>query len=83
MASGSPLIFSGVYSDSTRNAGPGECRSGVFTGCEDGGLRDTGSRDTTTVDVQMLLKVFLEDPHLRLFSSSAEVPEFLEYQLLD
>jgi len=42
-----------------------------------------GSSDTTTVDVQTVLKVFLEDAHLGLFSSTAEVPEFLEYQVLD
>ena len=83
MASRSPSVFSGVYSDSTRNAGPGDCGSGVFTGEEIDGVGDTGSRDTTTVDVQTLLKVFLEDPHLGLFLSTVEVPEFLEYQLLD
>jgi len=60
-----------------------ETGSGVFTGEKGDGVGDMCSRDTITVDVQMLLKVCLEDPHLGLFSSTAEVPECLEYQLLD
>jgi len=77
------LFFLGVYSDSTRNAGPIDCGSGVFTDEEINGVGDMGSRDTATIDVQMLLKVCLKDPHLGLFSSTAEVPVFLEYQLMD
>jgi hypothetical protein len=60
-----------------------ETGTGVFTGEQVYGVGDTGSRNTTTVNVQTLLKVFLEDPHLALFLSTAEVPEFLEYELLD
>jgi hypothetical protein len=83
LASASLSVFSVVSSDSTRNAEPGDCGSGDFTGEEVDGVGDRGSRDGTVVDVQTFLQVFLEDPHLGLFLSTAKVSEFLEYQLLD
>lgn len=83
LVSGCPSVFSGVCSDSTRNAGPGDCGSGVFTGCKVDGVGEKGSRDTTTVDVQTLSKGVFGRPTLGVFSSTAEVVEFLEYRLPD
>lgn len=71
-------MFSGVSSVSTWDAErPGDCESGVFIVDAVG---DKRSEDNTTVDVGIRLWKILD---LGLFSTTAGVKEFLEYQFLD
>jgi hypothetical protein len=80
-ASGSPPVLSEASSLSTCHAeGPGYCGSAVFI-AEQVGVGETGSGDTKTVDVQK--HFFGQLPELGLFSSTAKVSGFPEYQLLN
>jgi hypothetical protein len=76
-------VFSGVCSLFKRDAkGPGDCWSGVVIVEEVDGVGDKGSGDTTIVNLETVLEAFLENVWtLELFSSTAEVSGFLEYQL--
>lgn len=61
-ASAYSSIFSGVSSDSTRDAeGTGDYGIGVFLGEEVDGVGAVDSRNTIMVDAETLLEALLED----------------------
>jgi len=61
-ASASSSIFSGVSSDSTRDAeGTGDHEIGVFIGKEVDGGGTVDSKNTIMVDAETLLEALLED----------------------
>ena len=60
-------MFSRVTSVSTRNAeGPRDCGSGVFTAEQDDGAGGMGSRDATTIDMEICLEASLEVTDVKL-----------------